>query len=136
VSAQIDLPGGWFLKPHAAPCPVAGWCVLELVRPCPTLDALTPDESRDMGAHIRRVSAAIRAVTGCERVYLLAFAEAHRQVHVHLVPRHETDDSSKAWALADLYRAVAAGSRPPASERVSEETFKCIVQKVLVSACF
>ena len=85
-----------------------------------------------MGAHIRRVSAAIRAVTGCERVYLLAFAEAHRQVHVHLVPRHETDDSSKAWALADLYRAVAAGSRPPANAQESERAFAAIATKALL----
>ena len=132
MSASIDLPGGWFLKPHAAPCPVAGWCVLELARPCTTLDALTPDESRDMGSHVRRVSAAIRSVTGCERVYLLAFAEAHRQVHLHLVPRHEMHDDTKAWALADLYRAVAAGSRPPASAQESERAFAAIATKALL----
>jgi diadenosine tetraphosphate (Ap4A) HIT family hydrolase len=132
VSARVDLPGGWFLKPHAAPCPVAGWCVLELARPCPTLDALTLDESRMMGEHIHRVSAAIRAVTGCQRVYLLAFAEAHRQVHLHLVPRHESDEATKAWALADLYRAVAEGSRPPASVQESERAFAAIATKALM----
>jgi diadenosine tetraphosphate (Ap4A) HIT family hydrolase len=132
VSARVDLPGGWLLKPHVAPCPVAGWCVLELVRPCPTLDALTPDESRTMGEHIQRVSAAIRAVTECQRVYLLAFAEVHRQVHVHLVPRHEADASTKAWDLADLYREVAAGSPPPASAQESERAFTAIVKKALM----
>ena len=68
-----------------------------------------------MGEHIRAVSAAMRAVTGCARVYMLLFAESHRQVHVHLVPRHEADDATKAWALADLYRAVAAGGRTAAT---------------------
>jgi diadenosine tetraphosphate (Ap4A) HIT family hydrolase len=132
VSARVDLPGGWFLKPHAAPCPVAGWCVLELVRPCPTLDALTPDESRTMGEHIRRVSAAMRAVTGCARVYMLLFAESHRQVHLHLVPRHEADDATKAWALADLYRAVAAGSHAPVTPEESERAFAAIATKALM----
>ena len=132
MSARVDLAGGWFLKPHAAPCPVAGWCVLELARPCPTLDALTVDESRTMGEHVRRVSAAMRAVTGCERVYLLAFAEAHRQVHLHLVPRHEADDATKAWALADLYRAVAAGGRAPATAEESERAFAAIATKALM----
>ena len=132
MSARANLAGGWFLKPHAAPCPLAGWCVLELSRTCATLDALTPDESRMMGEHIRRVSAAMRAVTGCARVYLLAFAEAHRQVHLHLVPRHEADESTKACALADLYRAVAAGSHAPASPEESERAFAAIAAKALM----
>jgi diadenosine tetraphosphate (Ap4A) HIT family hydrolase len=132
VSARTDLGEGWFLRPHDAPCPVAGWCILELARPCATLDALTAEESRAMGERIRRVSAAIRAVTGCARVYMLTFAEAHRQVHVHLVPRHEADDATKAWALADLYRAVAAGGRPPASAQESERAFAAIATKALL----
>ena len=132
MSAHIEMTGGWFLKPHAEPCPVTGWCVLELSRPCATLDALTPDESRTMGEHIRRVSAAMRAVTGCARVYMLLFAEAHRQVHLHLVPRHEADESTKAWALADLYRAVAAGSHAPASPEETERAFAAIAAKALM----
>ncbi len=132
MSARVDLPGGWFLKPHAAPCPVAGWCILELSRPCATLDALTLDESRTMGEHIRRVSAAMRAVTGCQRVYLLAFAESHRQAHLHLVPRQESEEATKAWALADLYRAVAAGALAPVSAQESERAFAAIATKALI----
>ena len=130
MSARVDLAGGWFLKPHAAPCPVAGWCVLELSRPCATLDALTPAESRVMGDHIRKVSAAIRLVTGCARVYLLAFAEAHRQVHVHLVPRHEADEATKAWALADLYRCVGSGAATPATAQACDEAFAAITRAI------
>ena len=85
-----------------------------------------------MGEHVQRVSAAIRAVTGCQRVYLLAFAEAHRQVHLHLVPRHEVEDATKAWALADLYRAVASGARAPASVEDGERAFAAIATKALM----
>lgn len=131
MNARVDLSGGWFLKPHAAPCPLAGWCVLELVRPCATLDALTAEESRDMGEHVRRVSAAVRQVTGCERVYLVAFAEAHRQVHLHLVPRHERDEATKGWSLADLYRDVASGNRSAASPQECESAFAAIATQAL-----
>jgi diadenosine tetraphosphate (Ap4A) HIT family hydrolase len=62
---------------------------------------------------------------------MLLFAEAHRQVHVHLVPRHESDDATKAWALADLYRAVAAGGRAPVSAEESEMAFAAIATKAL-----
>ena len=133
MSGRADLAGGWFLKPHGAPCPLAGWCVLELARPCATLDALTVDESRSMGEHVRGVSASIRAVTGCARVYLLAFAEAHRQVHLHLVPRHEADEASKGWSLADLYREVAAGRRTAAAAAEVEAAFAAIVRRVAPS---
>jgi diadenosine tetraphosphate (Ap4A) HIT family hydrolase len=107
---------------------------LELQRPAATLDALTADESRMMGEHIRAISAAIRQVTGCERVYMLLFAEAHRQVHVHLVPRHERDDATKAWALADLYRAVAACTHAPATPHESERAFAAIATKALMQS--
>jgi len=64
---------------------------------------------------------------------MLLFAEAHRQVHVHLVPRHERDDATKAWALADLYRAVATGTRAPATSQATERAFAAISEKVLRS---
>ena len=38
-----------------------------------------------------------------------------RHLHLHLIPRFGSDPTSEAWKLADLYRAVAAGHRPPAS---------------------
>ncbi len=104
------------LRSHAAPVPIAGWTIIDLIRHAETLDQLTEEESRELGSLLVRTSAAIRAATGCERVYLLAFAEAARHVHVHLVPRHGHDPRTDAWAVADHYRAVAEGRAAPATE--------------------
>jgi len=123
VTEPLRLGDGWLLRPHAVPAPVAGWCTLELERAAATLDALTPDEAACMGRLVRRVSAAIRAVTACDRVYLLAFAEVHRQVHLHLVPRHDGDPRTDGWAVADHYRAVTQGERAGAPAMESERAF-------------
>ena len=85
------------------------------------------------GYPVYRIPSVTRLETGAAKGRLLAFAEAHRQVHLHLVPRHEHDDASKAWALADLYRAVAAGGRAPASPEESERAFAAIATKALMS---
>jgi diadenosine tetraphosphate (Ap4A) HIT family hydrolase len=116
------------MKPHAAPCPVAGWCVLEVARPVATLDALDEEEARWMGVHLARISRAIRRVTGCERVYVLSFAEVHRQVHLHLVPRHCEDPATTGWAVADHYRAVQQGSSPAVTAEESERAFAGIAK--------
>ena len=126
--SRIDLEGGWFLKPHAAPCPVAGWCILELARPAATLDALHPEEARWMGSHAASVARAIRRVTGCERVYLLSFAEVHRQVHLHLVPRHCEDPATTGWAVADHYREVQRGASAAVTAEESERAFAGIAK--------
>jgi diadenosine tetraphosphate (Ap4A) HIT family hydrolase len=128
VTRPLRLGEGWLLKSHAAPVPVAGWCTLELERPAATLDALTPEEAAAMGRLVQRASAAIRGVTGCDRVYLLAFAEAHRQVHLHLVPRHGDDGRTDGWSVADHYRAVQRGERTGASVAQSERAFADIAK--------
>ena len=127
MSQRCDVPGGWFVKPHAAPCPIAGWCVLELVRPAATLDELTVAEARQMGEHVHWLSGSIRKVTGCDRVYLFSFSEVHRQVHLHVVPRHGEETATAGWTIADLYRAVAAGTHPAAEAATCESTFAAIV---------
>jgi diadenosine tetraphosphate (Ap4A) HIT family hydrolase len=108
--------GGFRLRRHASPSPVAGWTIVDLVRHAATIDELSEAEAGELGRIVARASAAIRAVTGCERVYVLSFAEAARHVHVHLVPRHEHDPRTAGWAIADLYRGVASGEVAAADE--------------------
>lgn len=108
--------GGFRLRRHAPPSPIAGWTIVDLVRHAATIDELSETEAGELGRIVARASAAIRAVTGCERVYVLSFAEAARHVHVHLVPRHEGDPRSTGWAIADLYRGVALGEAAAADE--------------------
>jgi diadenosine tetraphosphate (Ap4A) HIT family hydrolase len=71
-------------------------------------------ESADWGRTVQAASHLVRQLTGCERVYAIAFGEGARHLHMHLIPRHGEDGASDAWAVADLYRAVASGRRPAA----------------------
>ena len=112
---------GWSLRHHPAPAPLAGWVIVDLRRHAATMDELTAEEAAELGPLLVRTCAAIREATGCERVYVLSFAEAARHVHLHLVPRHAGDAATEGWAIADHYRAVASGNAAPALEaRVRE----------------
>lgn len=70
---------------------------------------------------LRSASRAVRTATACDRVYAIAFGQGAPHLHVHLIPRHDADPSTRAWAVADWYRAVEAGARPAAEPgRVAE----------------
>ena len=132
VSVTHDANAPWTLRAHPAPAPIAGWCVLELTRKAATLDQLTAQESQEFGLILSKVSAAVREATNCERTYVTCFAEAYRQVHAHIAPRHESDARTQGWAVADMYRQVQSGSIPSADQAAHEKTFQLITQ--LVSA--
>jgi diadenosine tetraphosphate (Ap4A) HIT family hydrolase len=54
-------------------------------------------------------------------VYAIAFGEGAPHLHLHLIPRFAADPTSTAWSVADLYRDVVVGARPPADpDRVRE----------------
>ena len=55
-------------------------------------------------------------MTGCDRVYVIAFGEATPHLHAHLVPRFAAEPATESWRVADLYRAVESGERPAASQ--------------------
>lgn len=118
--AEILRVGAFRLRRHPSPSPLAGWTIVDLARHAATIDELSEHEASELGRLVARSVAAIRAATGCERVYVLAFAEAARHVHVHLAPRHEGDSRTAGWAIADLYRAVAAGEVAAADEPACE----------------
>ena len=74
----------------------------------------TVAEASDWGSAVRDASALVKQITGCERVYAIAFGEGAQHLHLHLIPRHLNDQASKAWAVADLYRAMDRGDRAAA----------------------
>jgi len=128
VSVAHDASAPWTLRAHSSPAPIAGWCVLELTRKAATLDELTVQEAQELGLILSKVSAAVRQVTKCERTYVTCFAEAYRQVHAHIAPRHESDARTQGWSVADLYRQVQSGSMAPADQAAHEKTFQLIKQ--------
>lgn len=74
---------------HSYNTALPGWLVLVARRHIRALDELTESEAVELGALIRRVSIALKQVTGCTKTYVMQFAEApdHPHVHFHVVPR-------------------------------------------------
>jgi len=104
----------WLLRHHPDPAPLAGWLLLDSRRHLGGPLALSDREARAWGPAVRHASQLVQRLTGCERVYAIAFGEGAPHLHLHLIPRFAADPASAAWSVADLYRAVVAGERPAA----------------------
>lgn len=96
VQAAEDAPlrerlvrrDGWRVA-HDFNSSLEGWLILAPLRHVQAVDELTEDEAIAFGRLAREASIALRAVTGCEKTYLMLFAEAEgfAHLHVHVVPR-------------------------------------------------
>jgi diadenosine tetraphosphate (Ap4A) HIT family hydrolase len=104
----------WILRHHPDPAPLAGWLLLDSQRHIGGPIAFNPEEASAWGGTVQEASQLLQRLTGCDRVYAIAFGEGTYHLHLHLIPRFAGESSSEAWAVADLYRAVIAGTRPPA----------------------
>ena len=104
----------WIVRHHPEPAPLPGWTFLCTVRHVQGAADLTDAEAAELGTALRTVSRAVRDVTGCDRVYAIAFGQGAPHLHVHLVPRFDREEGTRAWNVADWYRAVERGERPPA----------------------
>ncbi len=121
-AGRIHRGSAWSVRAHPDPSPLAGWVILDLDRHAEGWDDLTDAEAAEFGAMVRRSVGAVRGATGCDRVYLLSFCEAVPHLHLHLAPRRIDDDRSRAWDLADLYRAVGRGEAAPADAERCRQT--------------
>lgn len=74
---------------HAFNVSLPGWLVLVIRRHIAAVDEMTPHEAVELGNLIRAASIALKQVTGCEKTYIMQFAESadHPHVHFHIVPR-------------------------------------------------
>ena len=74
---------------HAYDTSLLGWIVLVPRRCVLAVDELTREEARELGELIRSVSGFLKADLGCEKTYIMQFAEhpEHPHVHFHVVPR-------------------------------------------------
>ena len=85
---RVHVEGGWRIA-LAFNSSLPGWLVLIPMRHVTAFHDLTRVESEEFGLLARRASIALQQVTGCEKTYLMLFAEAEGfdHLHVHLVPR-------------------------------------------------
>lgn len=121
--AELELGRSalWLLRHHPLPAPLPGWLLLDARRHLSGPLAFSDAEAASWGLAVRAASLLVQQLCGCERVYAIAFGEGARHLHLHLIPRFASEPASEAWAVADLYRAMVAGTRPPAApEHVAE----------------
>lgn len=80
--------GGWRVA-HDFNSSLEAWLILAPLRHVHALDELTADEATTLGDLLRGASVALKAVTGCQKTYVMLFAEAEgfAHLHVHVVPR-------------------------------------------------
>jgi diadenosine tetraphosphate (Ap4A) HIT family hydrolase len=74
---------------HAFGTALEGWLVLVVRRHLTAVADLNDAEAAELGPLVKRVSAALREVIGCDKTYVVQFAEhpQHPHVHVHVIPR-------------------------------------------------
>jgi len=74
---------------HAFGTSLEGWLVLVVRRHVAAVAGLTDEEAAELGPLVKSVSAALAGAVGCEKTYVVQFAEAadHRHVHVHVIAR-------------------------------------------------
>ena len=104
---EISRNNLWVLRHHPDPAPLQGWLLLDSLRHLGGPIEFNQKESAAWGAAVQRASTLVQLLTGCQRVYAIAFGEGAK--HLHLIPRFAAEPASEAWKVADLYRAVAAG---------------------------
>jgi len=122
ASLECHRGARWIVRHHALPAPVAGWAFLCAVRHVQGPADLDDAEAAGFGVALRAASRAVRSATGCDRVYAIAFGQGAPHLHVHLVPRFDSDPETAAWKVADWYRAVERGERAPADPARVRET--------------
>ncbi|MEX0588786.1 MAG: diadenosine tetraphosphate hydrolase [Cyanobium sp.] len=111
---EIGRGSLWLLRHHPAPSPLVGWLFLDSCRHLGGPADFTLAEAAAWGLAVRHASNLVQELTGCDRVYAIAFGEGAPHLHLHLIPRFSSNPHTAAWSVADHYRAVAAGERLPA----------------------
>ena len=107
---------------HAYNTSYLGWLVLIVRRHIEALDELTFAEAADLGALLRELSLALKRQTGCQKTYIMQFAESpdHPHVHFHVVPRRPDQ------AADDIAYRVMRHLGVPADERCSEDDMNAL----------
>jgi diadenosine tetraphosphate (Ap4A) HIT family hydrolase len=111
---------------HSYNTALPGWMVLVARRHLTAIDELTEAEAVELGLLLRRVSAALREITGCAKTYVVQFAEAsqHPHVHFHVIPRMPNLPPERCGPHIFAYLNVAE------AERVSEAEMNAIATRM------
>ena len=92
------------------PSAYLGHLVLVTRRHTPDFASLTPAEAQAIGLAIARLSAALKACAGAEKVYAVFYGEVTPHLHVHLTPRYPlTPTPYLRWNVEDWPDAPRGG---------------------------
>ncbi|MGH3423454.1 MAG: HIT family protein [Nocardioidaceae bacterium] len=74
---------------HCIECALAGWLVVLPRRHTTNIAGHTAAEAAELGTLLVAASSALESVTGCEKTYVVQFAEAEgfAHTHFHVIPR-------------------------------------------------
>lgn len=108
-SARILRTDHWRLA-HAFGTTLPSWLVLMPTVHVEALAGLPPEAAGELGSLLRIVNAALPAALGCEKTYVVLFAEApgFRHLYFHVVPR--AFDQPEELRGAAIFAAL--GHRP------------------------
>ena len=116
---------GWDVV-HSYNTALPGWLVLVTRRHIESVDQMNDAEAAELGVLLRRVSAALRSVTGCVKTYVIQFAEhpQHPHVHFHVVPRMA--DQPETYRGPGIFGYMSG----PPEQYVGEERMNEIAMRV------
>lgn len=92
-TAEVEPVGGWVLRTDRWSACVApgfeapGWLFLQTLRHSEGPMGMDTEEAGELGINIAHLSGAIQAVTGAEKVYVIAYGERFSHFHLCLFPR-------------------------------------------------
>lgn len=83
------LRGQYWDLVHCYGTSVEGWLVLVARRHIPAIADMSEEEALELGRLLREASRALAQAVGCEKTYVVQFAEhpQHPHVHFHVIPR-------------------------------------------------
>ncbi len=112
---EITRNGLWVLRHHPEPAPLPSWLILDSIRHISGPIEFNAEEAKAWGVFVQKACSLVKNLSGCERVYAIAFGEGARHLHLHLIPRFDDDPRTKGWAIADHYRAMLNKNQDEAS---------------------
>jgi diadenosine tetraphosphate (Ap4A) HIT family hydrolase len=106
---------------HAFDSALPGWLVLMPRRHVTSIAMLTDAEAASLGTWQVRLSRALHNVLGCEKTYVVQFAEAEgfAHVHFHIVPR--AADLAPDLRGPRIFRLLSPDDRPHVGEQQRDE---------------
>ena len=111
VDRHWRIAHGWSSLP--------GWLIVAARRHVESLHELEPEEAEPLGGLLRAASVALQEIVGCEKTYVMLFAEHPRypHVHFHVVPRMAWFGELERSAAAFRFLNMPEDEQVPAPER-------------------